>query len=98
MKDKPDPRPFEVGEIKLNNPNPFIFSVCFLAFLIIMFFIIDNKKYEVGFEKGYKEGSHYALDTVQKILNHQLKQDSTVCSNVTFNDTLWYNLSNLKRR
>lgn len=48
----------------------------------------------VGDKIGYEQGYQQALDTVQGILNYQLKLDTLHLTRIKFNDTTYFDLSN----
>ena len=51
-----------------------------------------------GKKEGYHNGCMDAMDTVQKIMNKQISSDSNTMTRIKFSDTLYYDLSNKKRR
>lgn len=58
-------------------------------------YIIGQKVYNRGYVNGGVKGYNMALDTVNSIMKHQLKSDTSHCSYIIF-DTSYYILQHKK--
>jgi hypothetical protein len=54
---------------------------------------IISSTYTIGWEKGAEAGFDVTIDTIQNIIDKQIKANSNTCTKLIFKDTLVYYIS-----